>query len=230
MGATSQQRQYRDPDDQAAIALLNELLASDISADEYRSVMYRIGAHLGTVLLPTLDKSKSYCLAITVEDADFLAAGLADFLKDSGYQFYLACFWNDRKTIEGRDFAPILNTYFDQGYESADEIIILKAIMAGACVVKTNITALIEKLKPQAIHVVAPVMHVESRAKLELEFPESIYRLFDYTYLAMDAVYDQSKHEVIPGVGGNVYRKLGFAGDAEKNAYMPETVRERVFA
>lgn len=229
MSDLSQQRQYQNPSDVEAINLLNSLLVKNIGVKEYQEAMYKIGAHLGEILKGSLGHDRSYCLAITVEDADFLAAGLADSLKSSGFQFYLACFWNDRVNIAGRDLAPIKNTYFDQGYEQADEIIVLKSIMAGACVVKTNITALIEKVQPEAIHVVAPVMLNSSIENLELEFPESISRLFDYTYLAIDSIYDEANHEVIPGVGGSVYEKLGLGGSKEKNAYMPTMVRERVF-
>ncbi|MCP5163329.1 MAG: hypothetical protein H6999_06550 [Hahellaceae bacterium] len=230
MVETDIQRTYRNPGDFEAVKLLGTLLLEGICAEDYQKAMYDLGFHLGEILQPSLDRHKTYCLAITVEDADFLAAGLSDFLSQKEYKVYLACFWNDRKKIAGRDLAPILNSYYDKGYEQADEIIVLKAIMAGACVVKTNISALIEKVKPSAIHVVAPVMHIHSRKNLELEFPESISRLFDYTYLAIDARLDEASHTVIPGVGGNVYEKLGFKNSKDKNAYIPEVLKQRIFA
>ena len=144
--STEQQRKYSNPADHAAVKLLNGLLVKDITPQDYRDAMYKLGSHLGEILEPSLSLDKSYCLAITVEDADFLAKGLMDYLTEKGYCYFVACFWNDRKTIEGRDLAPILNSYYDPGYEQAEEIIVLKAIIAGACVVKTNTAALIEKV------------------------------------------------------------------------------------
>lgn len=223
-------REYSNPSDLHAAELLNRLLQNGITTDEYRAAMRDIGFHLGERLKGSLDVKKSYCLAVTVEDADFLAAGVVQALKDAVHHLYIACFWNERTEIAGRSLAPILNSYFEEGFEKADEVIVLKSIMAGACVVKTNVTVLFEKLNPSAIHIVAPVMHKDSRSKLESEFPESTSRLFSYTYLAVDSDYNQERHLVTPGIGGDVYQKLGYVDAKEKNTIIPRMVQERAFA
>jgi hypothetical protein len=66
-------RMFSNPDDSQAKTLLNALLEEGVSADSYRKTMFKIGQHLGQKLAQSLDPSKKYCVASTVEDADFLA-------------------------------------------------------------------------------------------------------------------------------------------------------------
>lgn len=222
-------RIYENPNDDHAKALLASLLESQIPAKKYQQMMYDIGIHLGKKLKSTLDIKKNFCVVSTAEDADFLAKGIMDSLKKEVSNIYLTCFWNDRISINNSNVAPIYNKYFESGYKTSDELIVVKSIMSGSCVVKTNVTALIDTITPKAIHVVAPVMHVESDKKLEKEFPLSISKLFNYIFLAKDSEC-KDNGEVVPGIGGSVYEKLGFRSQQDKNTFIPEIVKSKMFA
>ncbi|GAA3924317.1 hypothetical protein [Litoribacillus peritrichatus] len=222
-------RIYKNPDDHHAKRLLDELLGSDISAPDYQRSMLNIGRHLGNELKHSLDRDKTYCLVVTAEDADFLAKGIVESLEDYTKALYLTCFWNERSEVNGSSVAPIYNTYFENGYDSADELIVIKSIISGSCVVKTNITALYDKIQPAAIHVVAPVMHTQSEQKLKLQFPNKIANLLDFTFLAKDSERT-SDNEVLPGIGGDVYKRLGFKNQQDKNTFIPNIIQQKIFA
>lgn len=50
--------------------------------------------------------------------------------------------------------------------------------------------------------------------------------LFQFFYFAKDDERTP-EGEVIPGIGGNVYYRLGFEGQDSKNKYIPEVVKAR---
>ena len=85
-----------------------------------------------------------------------------------------------------------------------------------------------DQVNPQAIHVVAPVMHVDSNKKLEKQFPFSISKLFKYVFLAKDSKLEDNN--VILGIGGSVYEKLGFTDQYHKNKIIPSIVQEKIFS
>ena len=61
---------------------------------------------------------------------------------------------------------------------------------------------------------------------LRKEFPEVISSKFRFLTFAVD---DEKKgSEVLPGIGGWVYPRLGLGGMAEKNSYIPKMVLERI--
>ncbi|HLO47808.1 MAG TPA: hypothetical protein VK211_05245, partial [Kamptonema sp.] len=57
-------------------------------------------------------------------------------------------------------------------------------------------------------------------------FEKDIYEKFNFIYFAEDDERTQ-EGEVIPGIGGIVYERLGFEGQDDKNRYIPEIVKER---
>ena len=67
-------------------------------------------------------------------------------------------------------------------------------------------------------------MHTDAHNKLEKEFTKEIVEKFSYLYFAKDPV--RKKGVVIPGIG-DVYKKLGFKNQADKNRYTPKIVQER---
>jgi uracil phosphoribosyltransferase len=209
--------------------LLTTLVDKSTDSALYKETMFKIGHFMGKELSKTLDSSKSYCVASTVEDADFLSKGIIEGLKGVVKSVYLVCFWNDRMSVNGQSVAPIYNRYLDEGFENSESLIVVKSIISGSCVVKTNITAIIDSMKLSNIFVLAPVMHKDSQIKLEMEFPLQVSALFNYFSLAIDDYKDDSG-EVLPGIGGSVYERLGFSGQAEKNTYMPQIIQERMFA
>lgn len=210
------------------IAALDELLSKK-SPELYQQAMYQLGSFLADELIPKLDKSRSYCLASTVEDVDYLAKGLLDGISSHVGKVSLACFWNNHHSpVDGEaSTAPIIKQYFDQSALKSDDIIIVKSVMSGSCVVKTNLTELIHKMTPGTVYVASPVAHIKAEVKLKREFLSDISDKFDFTFLAKDEKRNNDG-EVVPGIGGDVYQLLGFNSQVAKNRYTPKTVLERM--
>jgi hypothetical protein len=221
-------REFTSGTDNAIKGLLSTLADKSTVSDKYKDSMYQLGLRHGQQLIESL-KDKKVCLACTVEDADYLARGIAEAIGPSVSSLSIACFWNKR--IVGDEFfantAPVLKQYVEPGCNGADVIIVVKSIISGACVVKTNLTTLIQKANPQKIFVVAPVVRVGAEEKLSKEFPESVSNKFQYNYFAIDTDYEPDTGEVIPGIGGNVYQRLGFGNQEGKNKYTPDFVKSR---
>ncbi len=84
-----------------------------------------------------------------------------------------------------------------------------------------------ERLLPSHVWIVAPVMYQNARANLEREFPENIANQFDYIIFAIDDQKSENGQEVIPGIGGSIYDRLGLGGEDQKNNYIPDLVKLR---
>ncbi|MEZ5672296.1 MAG: hypothetical protein R3E08_07865 [Thiotrichaceae bacterium] len=61
-------------------------------------------------------------------------------------------------------------------------LIIVKSVISGACVVKTNLTYLIQDIEPESIFVVSPVIHVQAPEKLAKEFPVLFQKISLYLF------------------------------------------------
>lgn len=210
-------------------SLLDRLAAPATPPAEYKHIMYQLGFEHGKALRDKLE-GKSVGIACTVEDADFLVQGIIEGLRGSVSSISVACFWNKRfpgdETRNIPDTAPIQRKYSEPTIKSVDSLIVAKSIISGACVVKTNLTHLIRESNPSMIYVVAPVMFTNAKSNLEKEFASDITRRFAYQYFAQD---DQKSadNNVMPGIGGNVYQRLGFEDQDDKNHYTPELVINR---
>ncbi len=214
---------------------LNLLANVDTSVEQYKAAFVRLGHRLAQRFL---DEHKdaigdNITIAVTAEDADFLAKGFIDeFEKSSGKKAFLACFWNDhtKESLTGRSIAPPINEYLQPGYEDSSELIVIKSIISGSCVVRSNILALHERMKNMSkVHVAAPVMFSDAESTLKNEFPEELSEKFDFTWFAKDSER-KDNGEVIPGIGGQVYNRLGLNGKPHELNYMPESVVSRLVA
>lgn len=210
------------------ISALDNLLSKS-SPEAYQETMHQLGLHLAEELVPKLDISKSYCLASTAEDADYLAQGLLEGIRDYVNKVSIACFWNDHHIpIEGKaSTSPIIKKFIDTSALESDDIIIVKSVMSGSCVVKTNLTELIRKMTPSVVYIASPVAHIMAEEKLKMEFSSDVSNKFDFTFLARDEERNASG-EVIPGIGGNVYHLLGFEDQKSKNRHTPKVVLDRM--
>jgi hypothetical protein len=215
--------------------LLQDLLDSATDSQKYRASMQSLGLHLAASLFQVqsfLERtSLDICVACSVEDADFLASGFIDGLKARGIEdsrLKLVCFWNERiksfvgESAETFDIAPIIKTYREVKDLSNSVLVIVKSIISGACIVKTNLSDLIDDSTPQQIFVLAPVMLKGAKKRLETEFSKDVAAKFQYLAFAED---DQKLGEFVdPGIGGSVYERLGFD---DKNSYVPKIVIDR---
>ena len=225
-------RVYKNNTSPDVVSNLEGLLVRDVSVSTYRDLMFKLGQSLTDNLSAQLHSNESYCVASTAEDADFLSRGLIENLLGKVSDVKLACFWNHHSTpVSGASStAPIIKKFIETGAKGADNLIIVKSIISGSCVVKTNLTALIDSMEPKTIFVVAPVMHKDAERKLKYEFPKHISDKFVFEYFAKDCIREKVSNEVLPGIGGNVYEHLGFESQDHKNRYTPSIVSEKLFA
>ena len=191
----------------------------------YSETLYQLGTELGVVLANKIkQQNKNICVACTVEDADYLAKGIIDVLSPLFAHISFACFWNQRQ--QALSIAPILKKYREPDVSCADILIIVKSVISSACVVKTNLTNLIQDINPESIFVVAPVIHTQASEKLNNEFPAEITNKFSYIYFAQDSEKLENGN-LVPGIGGDIYQRLGFKNQDDKNKFTPKIVRER---
>lgn len=216
-----------------ALLALEELTREETNSDAYRRAMHTIGKELGKSIHTNLPaealKKHEILLACTVEDADFLAKGVLDYFDELGYsdRLKLACFWNERSNDPNVKIAPITRQYMEPPHDSSPIVVVLKSIISGTCVVKTNLSKLISIINPDRIFVAAPVMLKGAEKKLSTTFPKSISERFFFLTFREDNRQDEVTGNVLPGIGGDVYVRYGLGGKERKNKYIPTIVKER---
>jgi hypothetical protein len=217
-------RAYSRYANEVAIEALNNLLRFTSAPSEYRETMTNIGHYLGEILDQQIPSSSKCLVASTAEDADFLSKGVIDALS-CHHNTLAAVFWNNHYSIPGASVAPVVHKFLQPGFEAADSLVVVKSVISGSCVVRTNILALIERLNVKKIYIVAPVMHIKAEQALRSEFPDEVSKLFEFVYLAQDSVRDESG-EVKPGIGGQIYQLLGMKDQPARTSFMPNLVKQ----
>ncbi|MBC7903692.1 MAG: hypothetical protein H7Y27_09720 [Gemmatimonadaceae bacterium] len=220
-------RQYSNFATPEVISLLDTLADEHTDVPAYKDALYLIGTSLGQSLLTSIQNRDRIMLVSTVEDTDHLGKGILDRLESAGKTVFLTVFWNKRASF-GKDFsvAPIIKEFHEKGDRHNATLIILKSIISSSCVIRTNLTRVFEETTPSATFIVAPVLMKGSRQSLEAEFDRSISSRFNYVYFAED---DERTIDgiVIPGVGGDIYKRLGFGDQDGKNKFTPALVKKR---
>jgi hypothetical protein len=213
--------------------MVNALLTSliDESTDEkgYAASFYELGKALLSVTLQRFAlTSGKVMLACSSEDADWLSKGILDQLGENNIDAKLAVFWNLRVNLNNDadlSIAPITKSYIEPA-DKVDYLIICKSIISSSCVVRTNLTYIIETINPIKILIVSPVLFKQAIPNLKDEFPITISNKFEFIYFAEDDELNES-NEVVPGIGGSVYKRLGLEDSINKNKYIPNIVKER---
>lgn len=215
--------------------LLRILADQSSSPTEYRGAMTSLGQRLAVgvaQLVPSIMQSTVFCIVCTVEDADFLARGLLEGLQAGGVEanrLKLVCFWNERvrrftgDTYDSFNIAPIVKQYREEVDVRNAVLVVVKSIISGACVVKTNIATLIDRSLPKHVIVAAPVMLKGAEGRLASEFPSTAAERFEYITFAIDDEKGADDN-VIPGIGGSVYQRLGVD---DKTTYVPDIIKQR---
>ena len=223
-------RKYSHFANEKAKLLLDTLANKSIEPESYQKTIFNLGTHLGNVILTAIPNQQcTVYLACTVEDADFLARGILSRLEENLKSVALACFWNKRFSpfeIDDLKIAPILKKYQEPTEKKVNYLVVVKSIISGACVVRTNLNDLIQKIEPEKIFIAAPVIYHTAEEKLKSQFEKDVSDKFQFFYFAEDNERT-SEGEVIPGIGGTIYDRLGFKGQDDKNSYVPEIVKKR---
>lgn len=232
MSSHATQFASRDPE---ALTLVRELQGLKGNVEDYRSHMKSLGQHLGRSVLTLFSAlpQGDICVVCTVEDADFLAQGVIDALESAGLgrQVRLICLWNERVEIRDVSLSPIVKQYREDFSPNGSIFVIVKSIISGACVVKTNLMRALSFAVPERIFVAAPVMLIGAEDRLKDEFPATLADSFEFVHYVTDTI--KNGDEVVPGIGGSVYENLGLGNSKEKNSYLPQIVdsrRKRLFA
>jgi hypothetical protein len=215
----------RDP---TARSLIDSLISFQGNSEQYRSTMRTIGARLGASIFPMLPVgNKDICVVCSVEDADFLARGFIEQLTAEGIlaeRVHLICFWNDQIRENGVSLSPVTKQYKEH-FPRESTVVIVKSIISGACVVKTNLSRAISFTSAENVFVAAPVMLEGAQDKLSKEFPLKISEKFKFVHFVTDT--EKDGENVFPGIGGSVYELLGLGDFKQKNKYVPDIVKER---
>jgi hypothetical protein len=226
---TSEAREVGQP----VFSLLSTIVDERTPPDAYGQAMTDLGQFLGEVLSRRYSfRGRTVCVAFTVEDADYLARGIIRALEKAGAKVTLACFWNRRDKafdVDWLDIAPIVQEYIDPLPSKLDHLVVLKSIISGACVVRTNLLRLLGIAQPNTIHIVAPVILAGAEGRLAKLLPPDLVSRFKFLNFAED-VEKSSDGNVIPGIGGEIYERLGLGNEIEKNGVMPKLVEERLSA
>lgn len=209
------------------IDLMHVLSDPHTSVGSYRDSFYQLGQALGHLLNQQTNNTFGMTmLACASEDTDWLASGVLESISQK--KISLAVFWNERLSLDADnkiEYSPIIKSYIEP-IENCDTLILVKSIISTSCVVKTQLTRLINDINPKQIFVVSPVMYKDAESNLKKEFPVEISSKFIFLTFAIDSVRDK-QGRIIPGIGGMVYPKLGLGDIHEKNRYIPLLVKER---
>lgn len=218
-------------------AMLAQLADAKTDAGAYRLAFTGLGKELGKVISKRIPSAGSLTIVASSEDADWLMRGILDGLGHPSA--HIAVLWNIRSnTLQGNpipadspfqkedfDIAPVVKSFVESS-DRSDTMIVCKSIIYTSCVVRTNLLHMMEQVAPQRIVITAPVMFQGAEEKLQREFPSEISERFEFLYFAVDDVAN-TQGEVIPGIGGSVYERLGIGSARTKNQYTPQIVRER---
>lgn len=227
-------RQYRNLQygDEAIIKdSLNVLADKKTNYCEYRKAFMILGEELGKVLASeyesiSTDKTMLVCAS---EDADWLAKGV-----EIGFgkgELKKSVYWSSREIVHiNEDGTKIEISPIEKAYEETINdcqlLIIVKSIISTSCVVKTQLNRLIGRISPKRIAIAAPVMYKDGMPNLMQEFPDEINSKFKFFTFAIDD--ERVDSEVIPGIGGMVYPRLGLGNLEDKNHYIPEMVLSKL--
>jgi len=206
-------------------SFLETLIDENTSTDMYREAFHSLGRILGELLRKEYDlNDKNTHLVCATEDADWLAKGV---LEGAGIETTeISVYWTSRKLINNKpriEISPIYKEY-NSSLKQRDHLIIVKSIISSSCVVKTQITHIVNDVKPEIIHILSPVMLQSADDSLKKEFPPSIFKRFHFLTFAKDTESDENG-VVIPGIGGMVYKLLGIDS---KESYLPDLVLKRM--
>ena len=212
-------------------ASLEALADKTTDVEEYRKAFHMLGEELGKVLAHEYKAipAEHTMLVCASEDADWLATGV-----ESGFgrgELKKSVYWSSREVVHTNEdgskveISPIEKAY-EESIDDCQLLVIVKSIISTSCVVKTQLTRLIGKISPRQIAILAPVMYKDGIPNLKREFPEEINRKFHFITFAIDD--ERVGSEVVPGIGGMVYPRLGLVDIETKNHYIPEMVLRKM--
>ena len=206
----------------------NNSLSSDLA-------MYQLGRKLGENILSLINSKftgngyKKVYIATTVEDADYLAKGILEVIDAKISNLGFACFWNHRFAPSGIKelmVAPIVEEYMEPVCDHIDYLIVATSIVSDDCVLRTNLTHLVEKINPLHIIIASPVITKGAKESVKSEFEVEISNKFEFLCFAEDSE-DGEQGNSISGIIAKFYQNLESIDQDEKNKFTPQIVKMR---
>lgn len=191
--------------DKQAQRLLSLLSSPNTNSIEFRTACIETGEYMGSIVLKSLSASKSIMVCCTSEDADYYANGVIRAL--AGKQVTKAVFWHKEYSVNGINMAPITMSYVEPS-EDCDTVIIAKSIMRSACVARTELLRILDKLSPTTVCVMSPVWYKDAFDNIRSEIESrNNYENLLISWLAEDSILEEGI--VYPGIGGMIRERLG---------------------
>lgn len=156
------------------------------------------------------------------EDADYLTAGVMEVLPRRFS--HLACFWTERHRFEAHpDLATVSHSFIDPTTpERIDSVIVVRSIIDSGCVVRAELEQLLMRSRPRQVVISAPVMRKGADDALRSELAPALANRFHFVRFATESTVIEE--DVVPGVGGEVYERLGFPRMSQQRI-MPALVK-----
>lgn len=214
-------------DDELIRKSLDALADKATGVEAYRNAFETLGIILAREVGDV--PAEETMLVCASEDADWLAKGVENGLGKG--KLPISVYWNTRNTVyesengEKIDISPIIKAY-EEPIAKCRLLLVVKSIISFSCVVRTQLTRLIDRVHPEMIVIMAPVMYKDAQPNLLKEFPKEISGKFHFLQFAVDE--ERQGGEVIPGIEGMVYPRLGLGDLDKKNRYIPQMVRMRM--
>ena len=138
----------------------------------YKASMFKLGLDLGSKVILSRPRGRYFYIVCTAEDADYLAKGIMQTLSFHNKTFNIACFWNQREQLVERigKISPAIRKYIEDPQNERTTMVVVKSLISGGCVVKTNTQEIIERINPSKIIITAPIISKDAKSKLKEEF------------------------------------------------------------
>jgi hypothetical protein len=223
---------YLDQSVKELLERLSDPANISLSSD---SAMYQLGRKLGKNVLSLINNKfigngyKKVYIATTVEDADYLAKGILEVIDAKISNLGFACLWNHRFAPSGIKelmVAPIVEEYMEPVCDRIDYLIVATSVVSDDCVLRTNLTHLVEKINPLHIIIASPVITKGAKESVKSEFEVEISNKFEFLCFAEDSENEEQGNNV-SGIIAKFYQNLESIDQNEKNKLTPEVVKMR---
>jgi Zn-dependent peptidase ImmA (M78 family) len=223
---------YLDQSVKELLERLNDPANNSLSDDR---AMYQLGRKLGENILSLINSKfigngyKKVYIATTVEDADYLAKGILEVIDAKISNLGFACFWNHRFAPSGIKelmVAPIVEEYMEPICDHIDYLIVATSVVSDDCVLRTNLTHLVEKINPLHIIIASPVITKGAKESVNSQFEVEISNKFEFLYFAEDSE-DGEHGNSVSGIIAKFEQSLESIDQDEKNKFTPQIVKMR---
>lgn len=190
-----------------------------------QTALFQMGQQLATSLCQRLSGNAKCLLVSSAEDADYLGKGVWETLNQT-HRVKTAVFWNHYYRLQnGVSVAPVVHKFLEQGYQQTNELVVVKPVASGSCLLRTHILEVIEQVQVKHIYILSPVMFSQSERALRKELPDRISRKFRFLTLLCDPPQEGEKVLMEYAGGLHAYHKACFTRRTLAVNHIPDLVK-----